>query len=220
MAEIPTHLSRRALRTPAAAAVAGIVFAVLYGAGYLLIQFSLPMNAPFSDGNLLANTRTLSLGLSLIPFAGIAFLWFIGVVRDRLGYLEDQFFSTLFLGSGLLYLGLTFAAAAIASGLLTVYVADPEGLIFSNAYQTARSISNRITVTYSIRMAGMFMMVLGTIWMRTRLMPRWLVLLTFILAIVLLLSIGISHWVTLIFPAWVLIISAMFLLSRRDQREE
>lgn len=178
------------------------------------------MNAPFSDGNLLANTRTLSLGLSLIPFAGIAFLWFIGVVRDRLGYLEDQFFSTLFLGSGLLYLGLTFAAAAIASGLLTVYVADPEGLIFSNAYQTARSISNRITVTYSIRMAGMFMMVLGTIWMRTRLMPRWLVLLTFILAIVLLLSIGISHWVTLIFPAWVLIISAMFLLSRRDQREE
>jgi hypothetical protein len=27
----------------------------------------------------------VSLALGLLPFAGIAFLWFIGVVRDRLG---------------------------------------------------------------------------------------------------------------------------------------
>jgi hypothetical protein len=43
------------------------------------------------------------LALYLVPFAGIAFLWFIGVLRDRLGELEDRFFATVFFGSGLLY---------------------------------------------------------------------------------------------------------------------
>lgn len=33
--------------------------------------------------------------------AGIAFLWFIGVIRDRSGAHEDRFFATVFLGSGL-----------------------------------------------------------------------------------------------------------------------
>jgi len=69
----------------------------------------------------------------------------MGVMRDRLGHLEDQFFSTLFFGSGLLYLAMTFASAAITGGILTVY---------------------------AMRMAGMHMIVLGTIWMRTQIMPR------------------------------------------------
>ena len=43
--------------------------------------------------------------MNLIPFAGIAFLWFIGVLRDRLGEQEDRFFATVFFGSGLLFLG-------------------------------------------------------------------------------------------------------------------
>jgi hypothetical protein len=35
--------------------------------------------------------RTLiRLSLNLLPFAGIAFLWFIGVVRERLGEIEDR----------------------------------------------------------------------------------------------------------------------------------
>ena len=41
--------------------------------------------------------------LDLVPFAGIAFLWFIGVLRSRLGKLEDQFFATVMLTSGLLF---------------------------------------------------------------------------------------------------------------------
>ena len=37
----------------------------------------------------------------LMPFAGIAFLWFIGVVRDGFGRYEDKFFASVFLGSGI-----------------------------------------------------------------------------------------------------------------------
>jgi len=49
-----------------------------------------------------------------LPFAGIAFLWFIGVLRDRLGELEDRFFATVFLGSGLLFLAMLFASCSSA----------------------------------------------------------------------------------------------------------
>ena len=68
--------------------------------------------------------RLISLGLSFLPFAGIAFLWYLGVIRDRLGMFEDQFYSTLFLGSGLLYMAFTFASAAIAGGLILVFSMD------------------------------------------------------------------------------------------------
>jgi hypothetical protein len=132
--EQKAHISYRRLRTPRAAAIAGIIFALLYSASYILIQISLPAVSP-DTGDLLENqVEMISLGLSFLPFAGIAFLWFLGVIRDRLGHLEDQFFSTLFFGSGLLYLGLTFASAAIAGGMLTVYALDPDLLINSEGY--------------------------------------------------------------------------------------
>ena len=62
----------------------------------------------------------VSIALHLLPFAGIAFLWFVGVVRDRLGENEDRFFATVFLGSGLLFVAMLFCAGALAAGLLVV----------------------------------------------------------------------------------------------------
>ena len=53
-----------------------------------------------------------------MPFAGISFLWFIGVVRDGLGSFEDRFFASVLLGSGLLFLAMMFVATAIAAGLV------------------------------------------------------------------------------------------------------
>ena len=63
------------------------------------------------------DARTVTLALNLIPYAGIAFLWFIGVIRDLLSDREDRLFATVFLGSGLLFLALTFIGAALAAGL-------------------------------------------------------------------------------------------------------
>ena len=54
----------------------------------------------------------------LMPFAGIAFLWFIGVVRDGFGSFEDKFFSTVFIGSGLLFLAMMFVSSAVGAGLV------------------------------------------------------------------------------------------------------
>jgi hypothetical protein len=102
-------------------------------------------------------------------------------------------------------------ASAVGGGILAAYSIDPDIMINSDAFLLGRSITNRLTTIYAIRMAGMFMIVLGTIWVRTRIMPRWLALVTYILAAVLLISVGFTHWVILIFPAWVLVISAYIL---------
>ena len=59
----------------------------------------------------------MEIALNLIPFAGIAFLWFIGVLRDRIGQREDRFFAIVFLGSGLLFVAMLFVAAAVSGGL-------------------------------------------------------------------------------------------------------
>ena len=52
----------------------------------------------------------IRLSLNLVPFAGIAFLWFIGVIREQLGAVEDRLFSSVFLGSGVLFLAMLFLA--------------------------------------------------------------------------------------------------------------
>jgi hypothetical protein len=212
MTEEQVTLTRPELTTPRAAAVAGIIFAVLLGTAYVLIRLAIPADPADGGAWLKDSADSIAFALSLVPFAGIAFLWFIGVVRDRLGRLEDQFFSTVFLGSGLLYLAMTFVAAALAASLLAGYALESTEMIESGVYTFARLVMHRISNVYAVRMAGVFMLSLGTIWFRTRLVPRWLVLLTYGLALLLLLSIGYSLWVTLIFPAWVFLISVRILV--------
>lgn len=212
MPDGPRSLTSQKLKTPRAAALAGIIFAVLLGSSIVLIRLSIPANP--EDGGVWLKERAgmVTLALGLLPFAGIAFLWFIGVVRDRLGQLEDQFFSTVFFGSGLLFLAMTFASAAIVGGTLATYAVESGRLIDSGLYTFARTVTYRITNVYAIKMAGVFMISLGTIWVRTRVMPRWLALLTYALALGLLFSISSNLWVVLIFPGWVCLVSVYILI--------
>jgi hypothetical protein len=102
-----------------------------------------------------------------VPFAGIAFLWFIGVLRDRLGELEDRFFATVFLGSGLLFLAMLFASAAVAGGIIVADSARPEGLLDSPTFTFARAMTYEIMNLYAIKMAAVFMISTSTLVMRT-----------------------------------------------------
>ena len=108
------------LRTPRAAAVAGIVFSVLLIAAFVLLRISVPAQ-PGEAGAWLTDPgkrAAVAIALNLVPFSGIAFLWFIGVLRDRIGEREDRFFATVFLGSGLLFVSMLFVGAAVAGGLI------------------------------------------------------------------------------------------------------
>jgi hypothetical protein len=218
MSDHAVSLTNPRLTTPRAAAVAGILFALLLGTAYALIRISIPADPADGGAWLEERAGTVKLALGLVPFAGIAFLWFIGVVRDRVGQLEDRFFATVFLGSGLLFLAMTFVSAALAGGLLASYATMPARMIDSGLYTFGRQVLYQISSVYAMRMAGVFMISLGTIWVRTRTMPRWLAFLTYGLALVLLLSIGYSLWVMLIFPAWVLVIS-IYILATNLRRQ-
>ena len=80
------------LRTPRTAAVAGVIFSLLTLTSFGLLWSAIPANPQAPGGWLAANTAEVALALNLILFAGIAFLRFIGVIRDRLGAREDRFF--------------------------------------------------------------------------------------------------------------------------------
>ena len=114
----PSGPSLRQLETPRAAALAGVVFAVLFSAVLILIRTKMPEGLRDTAGWLDQEHRAITVATVLMPFAGISFLWFIGVVRDRLGSYEDRFFATVFLGSGVLFLAMMFVASAVAAGLV------------------------------------------------------------------------------------------------------
>ncbi len=102
------HLHR--LSTPRAAALAGVLFAVLFQVYFVLIRTALPEGAEPAPQWVDGVTTRLRVAFALMPFAGIAFLWFIGVVRDGFGRYEDRFFSSVFLGSGILFLAMMFVS--------------------------------------------------------------------------------------------------------------
>ncbi len=215
-----THISYRPLRTPKAAAFAGIAFAVLQIISSVLMYTAIPAEELFTQGLLEEYARATTLALSLLPFAGMAFLWFLGVLRDRLGHLEDQFFSTLFFGSGLLYLAMTFVSAAVTGGLVALFNYDPKLFFNSGILVFSRVMIYKFNNVYAIRMAGMFMMVLGTIWVRTGLMPRLLAIITYLTALSLIVGVVFWPWSTLFFPIWVFLISVYVLVLNYRYKNE
>jgi hypothetical protein len=215
-----TRVVGRAIRTPRSAALAGLAFSVLITIVLVLMRTALPED-PNDAGRWLSDGSwrdSLLLALGLVPFAGIAFLWFVGVVRDRVGDAEDRFFATVFLGSGLLFVGMLFTAAAVAAALVTSAGQDGDGLISSGAWAVGRRTSHEL-LNYAMRMAAVFTLATTTILLRTRLAPRWLVLAGYATGVLLLLITGFIPWVELFFPAWVFALSLFVLIAsfRRDR---
>ena len=199
--------------TPRAAAIAGILFSILLIVSLALVRISVPADPQDAGAWLSGSWKNVDLALNLLPFAGIAFLWFIGVVRDRLGQNEDRFFATVFLGSGLLFLAMLFTSAGIAGGIISLYGVTPGMLIESGMYTFGRTVTYEIMNVYTMKMAGVFMITTCTLSLRTAIIPRWMAFLGLVLALFLLLSTGSFYWAPLVFPLWVLLISVYILLA-------
>jgi hypothetical protein len=201
------------LKAPRAGAIAGILFSILFIISFALIRLSVP-DSPRDPGTWLSHsTKSIGLALDLLPFAGIAFLWFMGVLRDRMGAREDRFLATVFLGSGLLFLAITFASSAVTGGLMMAYEAIPGKLMDSGTYAFARTLAYQLVNVYALRMAGVFMFSTCTLAIRIGTFPRWIAFLGYALALFLLLSIGRFGWAPLVFPLWTLMISVYVLFA-------
>ena len=212
-------LTRTNLKTPKAAAIAGIVFSILLIAIVWLLRTSVPAD-PLEPGAWLAtDVQTAALALNLVPFAGVAFLWFIGVLRDRLGALEDRFFATVFFGSALLFLAMLFVSAAvIGSIILVASFARPEELINSITFRFARATAYVIMNVYAIKMAGVFMISTSTVVIYTGIAPRWIAVLGYALALIILVGSYYMSWSIIVLPLWVLLMSLYILIDNFRQQ--
>ncbi|SDN25789.1 hypothetical protein SAMN04487981_104235 [Streptomyces sp. cf386] len=195
------------LATPWAAGMAGVVFAILMATAIVLVRIALPDGVDGDDVTADAAQRSaVRTALELLPFAGIAFLWFMGAVREQVGEGEDRFFATVFLGSGLVFVATLFGAASAAG---TVLDETQQGSPFG------RDFAYMLLTTYAMRMAAVFIITTSTIGRRLGALPRPLVVLGYLAGLTLLVVGADVPWSELVFPAWALVISLNILWGRR-----
>jgi hypothetical protein len=198
-------------RSRRSAAVAGILFALLLLAAMVMMRIAV---ADASLESLRSDAQRRSLiraSLNLVPFAGIAFLWFIGVVREQLGEIEDKLFSTVFLGSGLLFLAMLFMGTVTSTSLLEM-LAGPH--VNPDVWFYGRDNVNSIVSVYAMRMAAVFTLSVSTLGLRTFAMPRWVAYLGYLSALVLLVTPEGLSWTQVVFPCWVLTVSFTILFTQ------
>jgi hypothetical protein len=214
---------QKRIRSPRSAALAGILFSGLLITSMLLITGITQVSpAEISTDWLETRASSVSLALSLVPFAGIAFFWFTGVIRDHIGDWEDRFFATVFLGSGIAYVVLTFVWAAATGAVFGSFSLAADLLVDNDIYIFGFVFMNEILGNYILRIAGVYMFSIGTIWTRAVVMPRWLTIITYLLALIFLFFAGSIREARFVFPGWVFLTSIYILITNRrlERREE
>ncbi|WP_338673963.1 hypothetical protein V1460_13475 [Streptomyces sp. SCSIO 30461] len=201
---------RQRLRTPRAAGLAGIVFALLLAAAIVLMRTAIPEGAATTGGISPDRKRAVRAALELVPFAGIFFLWFMGALRAQVGEAEDKFVATVFLGSGLVFVATLFGAAAAAGSIL----ADQQPSDFG------RNFAYTLLTTYSMRMAAVFIFTTSHIGHRLGLLPRPYTIIGVVAGLILLFAGPGFPWSELVFPAWAVLISAYLIRLRLGSRTD
>lgn len=199
------------------AAVAGIIFVVLYVASFLLLS-STPLGSAsdqeildyYADGTNL--TLTLA-AMGLMPFAGIAFIWFMVALRavgGSTGKRVSRVVGHVQQATGIIFVALLFVATA-------ALVATPAAIQFADAETdpiVARILpllSSAILLMFGMRMAAMFVFTTSSIGLATGLLPRWFALAGYLVGLLLLLAFTFATWFVLLFAAWVLALCLLIL---------
>ena len=166
-----------------------------------------------------SNRETVLVGLNLAPIGAVSFLWFIAVIRKRIGDREDRFFATAFLGSGVVFaiLAVTSAVAAAAPTLVVQYggAASPD----RQTVALAHGLWFGLYVVSGSRFAAVFMFATSTVGSRFGAFPRWLTMFGYVVAVVLFVAGGFSSSLDFLFPAWLLVVSVALLMRRREAAE-
>ena len=209
----------RAARSIEAAAIAGLAHSLLS-----LIATRLLLDAPdpadgdaalaeyLSDGG---NQRRALMAVNLLAISSIAFLWFVAVIRRRVGDRENRFFGTVFFGSSLLLTGswlvagVLFATPALATQSYDVAPDAGTVAVLQSAGLTMASV-------VATRLEAVFMISTTTVGRLSEAFPRWLVLIGYVVGLTLLLVPVPNLFLTYLFPIWVVVVSAT-LLVRRDE---
>lgn len=211
-----TPLNAIGSRMARASGVAGLAFAILFTVALVLLRTGEPPSDPAEfDAWLNGHRDSIALGTYLVPFAGIAFIWFVAAVRRRIGEAEGLFFSSVFLLSAVLFVGTLFVSGA-AAGVITL-PSDRDTEQLRALAMTGWALGHAMFFGFTVKMAGMFMLVSASIGRSGRALPPWLLLLSVLLGIGLLVGNIFLEPIALVFPAWVALASAVLLQLDRQR---
>jgi len=204
----------RAARSIEAAAIAGLAHSLLS-----LVATALLLRSPDPDegDQVLAewyadsgNQRTVILALNLLVLSSIAFVWFVAVIRRRVGSRENRFFGTVFFGSALLIsgawlsAGVLIAAPAVAARSFGV-VPDADMVA---ALQAAGLGMASVVAT---RLEAVFIVSATTVGRLSEAFPRWLVVVGYTAGLALMVIPVPNTVLVWVFPCWVAVTSVLLL---------
>ncbi len=131
------------IRSPRSAAIAGLIFSFLMILQMVLASTIGADNPEVIDRDLLDEWYLIAdIILGIVPFAGIAFLWFTGVIRDWLGDQEDRFFATVFFGSGIIFVAMLFVYAAVMGAILGTFAVTSQLTLDNDVFVFGFSLIN------------------------------------------------------------------------------
>lgn len=224
MAELREVTTRPAVSADAAkharmAGLLGVVFAVLLALALVLVNRSPGLGVSDSDYQAFygqgGKTVLITVGLYLVPFAGIAFLWHMTTLRLLVRELAPDapaIPSTLQLLSGGLFVGLLFCGAAAAGAVALVNDIGSGPLPGPDVGRALTSIGYAIVFVYAVRAAGMYVMTTTTLLMHAGVLPRWLGWLSYLLALAMLVATTFNPAVVLVLPGWAALIGIVVLV--------
>lgn len=212
--ESARHLAWLAsLRTARSAAVAGLIFAIAFTATVYLLRSAFPVGA-FLESTALPSPDSISrarLGVAVIPYVGIAFLWFTAALNYHFGHADNRLFTTVFTGSGIVFIVIMLMIGAIAGAELSALAQglNPEG---TSRVVPAITI-NELLGSYAPRMAAVFTLSLSTLGRLRKVLPPWLSIFGTITGLVLLLIPFGVPYVEYLFPAWAIVLSVYLFIA-------
>lgn len=207
------------------AAISGVVFAVLFVGALVLVHrgpglgdTDAAYDAFYAAGG---DQLLVTVGLHLVPFAGIAFLWHMTAIRtllDTLTPAPSTMAHGLNLLAGIVFVILTFAGTAAVGAIAF-------GMYFGHAPLDDPAVARALTAlgyglvfVFAVRGAGMFALTTTTLLRSAGVLPRGSAVVAYLLAAFLLLAVTADATAILVFPAWVLLISAVLLRHARRDR--
>lgn len=200
------------------AAIAGLVFAALYASMQVIAMSTPDLMGPIDDITVWhsdsQNQILMLLGFNLAAFASIAFLWFVAVLRRRIGEREDQFLATVFLSSGILFVGLLLAGLGVRLAIPAVFAAG-DAVPDAADIRLVGGASELILVVAMPRMQALFVASTSTIGRKTGALPAWLTLIGYVFALALLFVPALYEVPGVGFGLWVGLVSAVIVIRRR-----
>ena len=204
-----------------------IIHALLVLVAYALLA---PAPNPTSDnaayaeyyGSSSSHTAIVVVGFYILPFAGLAFMWFIIAlriwIRRASEALRDELYSTGQLVSGVVYLTLLMVASASISVLaLDIETADA-GLSPQIARQFTE-MSWTLAVVFAMRMAAVFVATTAALGRRHGFLPKWFTIVSYVIGAILLVGPTVSQFLMLVMPIWMFVLGVLMLIRSRSAPE-